>query len=83
MAVLLDRAKDGAFGGTGESIDWAVAAEVAGLMPVWLAGGLTPDNVASAVKQVQPWCVDVASGVETGGAKDYAKVRDFIREAKA
>jgi phosphoribosylanthranilate isomerase len=83
MAVLLDAYKDGAFGGTGETLDWEVAGAVAELMPVWLAGGLTPENVLEAARRVRPWCVDVSSGVESDGAKDYDKVGRFIREAKA
>jgi phosphoribosylanthranilate isomerase len=83
MALMLDRGKAGVFGGTGEALDWDVAAEVAAAMPVWLAGGLSPDNVREAVGRVGPWCVDVSSGVETDGTKDYEKVRQFIREAKS
>ncbi len=82
LAVMLDTAKTGAFGGTGEKLDWAVAAEIAAQIPVWLAGGLDPDNVRAAVTGVRPWAVDVSTGVETDGAKDYEKMRRFIREAK-
>ena len=80
--LLLDTASARAMGGTGEAFDWEVAAEVAGRLPFLLAGGLTPENVADAVAQVQPWGVDVSSGVETDGAKDVEKVRAFIRAAK-
>ena len=78
IAVLLDKAGDGVLGGTGQTFDWAVAAAVASTMPLWLAGGLSSTNVASAIAAVRPWCVDVSSGVETDGVKDEAKIRAFI-----
>lgn len=80
--LLLDTASKSARGGTGEAFDWDVAAEVARRTPFLLAGGLTPENVAAAVEQVEPWGVDVSSGVETGGKKDIEKVRAFVRAAK-
>lgn len=80
--LLLDRASAGARGGTGEVIDWEVAAEVARRTPFLLAGGLTPENVAEAIRTVEPWGVDVSTGVETDGRKDIEKVRAFIRAAK-
>jgi phosphoribosylanthranilate isomerase len=82
LAVLLDRAEDSAYGGTGRPLDWRTAAAIATTMPVWLAGGLNPDNVVEAIKTVQPWCVDVSSGVETDGIKDLAKIRAFVASAK-
>jgi phosphoribosylanthranilate isomerase len=78
MAVLLDKRSDAGFGGMGETLDWGVAAGIAGEMPVWLAGGLTPENVADAIRAVQPWAVDVSSGVETEGSKDVAKIKAFV-----
>jgi phosphoribosylanthranilate isomerase len=82
IAVMLDSAAAGAFGGTGQRLDWPTAAAIAADFPVWLAGGLTPDNVVAAIEAVAPWCVDVASGVETDGRPDPAKVRDFVARAK-
>jgi phosphoribosylanthranilate isomerase len=83
-AWLLDSCLPGQLGGTGAKFNWelAVRAKEHG-RPILLAGGLTPENVASAVKQVQPYGVDVSSGVESApGKKDHAKVRGFIAAAK-
>ncbi|MEO7029862.1 MAG: phosphoribosylanthranilate isomerase [Acidobacteriaceae bacterium] len=89
-AVLLDTAKGGISGGTGVTFNWTQAAEI--LRRVWppeshsrliVAGGLGPDNVAAAIAQLQPWGVDVVSGVEASpGKKDPARVRDFIDAAR-
>lgn len=78
LAVMLDPSS-----GTGTKGDWHAAAEVAALMPVWLAGGLSPENVGDAIAAVAPWAVDVSSGVETDGAKDPTKIAAFVRAAKA
>lgn len=84
-AWLLDAFVPGQRGGTGHSFSWDLALEAVKLgRPVFLAGGLTPDNVAEAVRKVQPYGVDVSSGVESApGKKDHAKVRAFIEAAKA
>jgi phosphoribosylanthranilate isomerase len=81
-AIMLDTASASARGGTGERFDWAVAAEVAQRLPIMLAGGLRPDNVAEAVSSVKPWAVDVSSGVERDGKKDVAKVQAFVAAVK-
>ena len=75
---LLDTAMSGAAGGTGRTFEWELAAAVARQMPCVLAGGLTPDNVADAVRKVRPWGVDVSSGIESDGVKDEAKMRGFV-----
>jgi phosphoribosylanthranilate isomerase len=75
---------DGASPGSGQLFDWTLAGEVPEGMRLILAGGLDPDNVADAVKAVEPWGVDVASGVEKSpGRKDAIKVKRFIERAKA
>jgi phosphoribosylanthranilate isomerase len=83
-AWLLDACTPGKVGGTGDKFDWDLAVEARLLgRPIFLAGGLTPGNVAAAVAHVQPYAVDVSSGVEAApGKKDHEKMRAFIRAAK-
>jgi phosphoribosylanthranilate isomerase len=82
-ALLVDAAVPGEFGGTGQRADWELAAQLAARQRVILAGGLTPANVAAAVREVKPYAVDVASGVELApGRKDPDQVAQFIRMAK-
>ncbi len=85
--VLIDSLVPGEFGGTGHTADWDVLAASRnwhGKLPLILAGGLTPENVASAISQVQPTAVDVASGVEKSpGVKDAARMRAFAEQAAA
>jgi len=75
---LLDRSKRG----EGEMVDLEKASRLTGNFPIFIAGGLTPDNVASVVSQIRPFAVDVAGGVETDGHQDIEKVKLFIRNAK-
>jgi phosphoribosylanthranilate isomerase len=80
-AVLLDADVPGQFGGTGNSFDWRLAVETKQYSPVLLAGGLTAQNVAEAIRRVRPWGVDVCSGVEAGpGRKDFEKMSRFMAE---
>ncbi len=82
-ALLIDAAVKGVYGGSGVTADWSAAAELAEKYPLLLAGGLTPENVADAVRQVRPWGVDVASGVESEpGKKDAAKMSAFVKAVK-
>jgi phosphoribosylanthranilate isomerase len=81
--LLLDAYHPQLHGGTGQVGDWAIAAALAPRYRILLAGGLTPDNVRHAVRQVRPWGVDVSSGVEAApGQKDRDKMRRFVAEAK-
>ncbi len=82
-AILIDAYQPGEYGGSGQTGDWRITAHVARVYPLMLAGGLTPQNVGTAVQQVQPWGVDVASGVESApGVKDARKMAQFIANAK-
>ncbi len=80
---IIDAFSPTAYGGTGHTTDWSLAGEVAKAVPMLLAGGLTPENVQEAICQVQPYGVDVSSGVEQSpGRKDPAKIRDFIQSVR-
>jgi phosphoribosylanthranilate isomerase len=85
-AVLLDSFAQGKHGGTGRVHDWNVSQHVKHVIhpkPLILAGGLNPENVAEAVRTVQPYAVDVSSGVERQpGIKDYQKMVEFVKNAK-
>jgi phosphoribosylanthranilate isomerase len=81
--VMVDAKVDGALGGTGHVFDWSLVAALAQRRKLVLAGGLTADNVATAIGRVRPWCVDVASGVESSpGVKDLVKVRAFVNAVR-
>jgi len=85
-AVLLDSFTRGQYGGTGRVHDWTISRQIreaVAPLPVILAGGLKPRNVKEAVQTVQPYAVDVASGVELRPAvKDHEKIRAFVENAK-
>ncbi len=84
-AILLDAYVAGAHGGTGAQFDWKLAVQARDLgRPLVLAGGLTPANVAEAVRTVRPYGVDVSSGVESApGRKDPEKLAEFVRAARS
>ena len=79
---LLDSHVKGKYGGTGITFDWNSARQAAEQFPAIIAGGLTPDNVAQAIKTIEPWGVDTSSGVETGGVKDILKIKAFIEAVR-
>ena len=86
-AILVDAFQPGAYGGTGRTADWNAVRELAAEvpeLPLILAGGLTPDNVAAAIAAVRPTAVDTSSGVEASpGRKAPELVREFVRRAHA
>ena len=82
--ILVDAKVDGALGGTGVAFDWNLVRDLARERHLTLAGGLTPENVGRAIRLVNPYCVDVASGVEQPGnprRKSAARVTEFIEAA--
>lgn len=84
--LLLDAREENLWGGTGRTFPWELALELKRRhsKPFFLAGGLTPENVAQAAKTVRPYAVDAASGVESApGRKDHAKLKDFISRLRA
>jgi phosphoribosylanthranilate isomerase len=83
-AVIVDSTDAEGAGGTGETTDWEAAAEFIEdtVFPVVLAGGLEPSNVADAVERVEPYAVDVSSGVERNETKDDVLVEKFVREVE-
>ncbi len=79
-AFLLDTYVQGEKGGTGKAFDWSIIERLQLQRPIFLAGGLSPENVASAITEVQPFAVDVNSGVESQpGVKDHARLRDLMQ----
>jgi phosphoribosylanthranilate isomerase len=82
-AYLLDSYDAKLKGGTGRSFDWDIAKEATGYGPIILSGGLNPENVRQGIISVQPYAVDVSSGVESEpGKKDHGKLRAFLEAAK-
>ncbi len=80
-AILLDAFREGVPGGTGKVFDWNLAVRAKSAGRIILSGGLTPENVAGAIRKVTPYAVDVSTGVESApGKKDANKIKDFMEE---
>jgi phosphoribosylanthranilate isomerase len=83
-AILLDGFDGNRRGGTGRTFDWQLARRAKSYGRIFLAGGLTPENVREAIRVAKPYAIDVCSGVEKApGRKDPARMRDLIRAVKA
>jgi len=83
-AYLLDSYHEALKGGTGQSFNWEIARKASQYGLIILSGGLTPENVRQAITEVQPFAIDVSSGVESRpGVKDHAKLRAFLEAAKS
>jgi phosphoribosylanthranilate isomerase len=82
LIYLLDSKVRNVYGGTGQTFNWQSAKEVSARFPVIIAGGLTPANVGQLIREVQPWGVDVSTGVEVNGQKDTSKIVAFIDAVK-
>jgi len=84
FGFLIDSYREGAFGGTGERFNWTLLKELKFAKPLIVAGGLTPENVADAIRELRPFAVDVATGVENSeGFKDKKKMQDFVLAARS
>ena len=79
---LLDTWIEGEAGGTGKKFNWELAKEIGKTKSIVLAGGLYSENIKNAIQIVRPTVVDVSSGVETDGYKDYGKIKDFIKKVR-
>jgi len=82
VLFLLDTAAPDKYGGTGSTFNWELALPITRQHPVIIAGGLNPENVGEAIKTLQPWGVDVSSGVETNGVKDMKKIVKLIEAVR-
>ncbi|MCL5031629.1 MAG: phosphoribosylanthranilate isomerase [Thermotogae bacterium] len=81
--ILIESFAKGAYGGTGISFDWNLAEKFEFRKPLILAGGLNASNVEEGIRKVRPYAVDVSSGVETDGYKDFEKMKEFIEKVRS
>jgi phosphoribosylanthranilate isomerase len=82
--LLFDTQNNGEYGGTGKTFDWSLLSDIAGEKPFFLAGGLNPENISEAIELVQPYAVDVNSGVEEEpGLKDFEKIERLMANLKS
>ena len=81
-AILLDSSANGMYGGTGQCFDWDIIKGLKANRPLIIAGGLNEYNVGMAVKELNPFAVDVSSSVEADGYKDFNKIKKFIDKAR-
>jgi len=79
--LLFDSFREDTYGGSGVSFDWSLIGRLD--KPFFLAGGINQENVTEAIKRVAPYCIDVSSGVETDGYKDFAKVMDIVNTVRS
>ena len=78
--ILLDAFQQGKYGGVGKTFDWSMVSGID--RPYFLAGGIDESNVAQAIREYRPFCVDVSSGVETGGCKDPRKIKNIVERVR-
>lgn len=82
--LLFDTKSNGVYGGTGQTFDWSLLSDIAGEKPFFLAGGLTPENVSEAIEIVNPYAIDISSGVEEEpGLKDFEKIERLMENLKS
>jgi phosphoribosylanthranilate isomerase len=79
---MFDTRVDGRYGGTGVAFSWDIVVPTARVRPIVMSGGLTPENVGACIRRVRPYAVDVRSGVETAGSKDFEKMCAFVRAVR-
>lgn len=81
--LLFDTKLPGKWGGTGSAFDWDVLSDIGEIKPYFLSGGLNAENIRDAIKLVQPFAVDLSSGLEESpGLKDFSKIEDFFEEMR-